>query len=80
MDQVKQLSMQVAALELHVADLRTALFLLMAGRDVAPLCATVPIPSFAMPERGSPLRASTFFFTTTGSQEANKSRKVCGRL
>jgi hypothetical protein len=38
MDQVKQLSLQVAALELHVADLRTALFLLLAGRDVAPLC------------------------------------------
>jgi len=59
MDQVKQLSMQVAALELHVADLRTAIFLLMAGRDVAPLCATIPIPSFALPGRNGPLRAST---------------------
>ena len=58
MDQVKQLSMQVAALELHVADLRTALFLLMAGRDAAPLCVTVPIPSFAMTGRGAPLRKS----------------------
>ena len=60
MDQVKQLSLQVAALELHVADLRTALFLLLAGRDVAPLCAVVPLPAFVTTRPCGSSRATVY--------------------